>query len=56
VVGAAGVSITDMAVGQTAGTATALMVLSLDRPLSPEVVASLATTPGILDVHQVGGA
>ncbi len=51
--GDAGVSIADMAVGQTRGEGTALMVLTVDRPLDREVLADLASRPGILGVHQV---
>lgn len=56
VLGDAGVSIAHMAVGQTAGAGTALMVLSVDQLLSDEILGSLAGKPGILDVHQVVGA
>jgi D-3-phosphoglycerate dehydrogenase len=54
--GDAGVSITNMAVGQTAGGGTALMLLSTDRPVPLEVLARLATEAGILDLHSVAGA
>ncbi len=52
-VGAAGVSIVNMAVGQTRGGGTALMVLALEQPLSNDVVASLRAADGIIAVHQV---
>ncbi len=54
--GDAGVSISSMAVGQTAGEkGTALMVLATDHPVPFEVIRSLRSTPGILDVHRVHG-
>ena len=54
-VGAAGVSIVNMAVGQTVGTGTALMVLGLAAPLPDEVIDEVRKAPGIIDVHQVSG-
>jgi D-3-phosphoglycerate dehydrogenase len=52
--GSAGVNISNMAVGQTIGArATALMILSTDRPVPPEVLDSLRAMPGLLDVHEV---
>jgi D-3-phosphoglycerate dehydrogenase len=51
--GNAGVSISNMAVGQTTGGGTALMVLSTDRPVPAEVLEALRRAPGILDVHTV---
>jgi D-3-phosphoglycerate dehydrogenase len=53
VVGAAGVSIDNMAVGQTRGTGTALMVLGVDRQLDDEALAAIRNSPGIIDVHPV---
>jgi D-3-phosphoglycerate dehydrogenase len=50
--GAAEVSITNMAVGQTEGGGTALMILSTDRPLSADAFDALRATEGILDLHQ----
>ncbi|MDA8291914.1 MAG: phosphoglycerate dehydrogenase [Actinomycetota bacterium] len=55
VLGDAGVSIANMAVGQTRGGGTALMVLTIDRILGDDVLADLASRAGILGVHQVGG-
>lgn len=52
-VGEVEVSITNMAVGQTAGTGTALMILSTDRQVPRDSLDSLAAKPGILDVHRV---
>jgi D-3-phosphoglycerate dehydrogenase len=52
-IGNAGISISNMAVGQTAGGETALMALSTDRALPHDVVAALRAAPGILEVHQV---
>jgi len=51
--GNAGISINNMAVGQTRGAGTALMVLATDRLLSPDVMASLRAAAGIREVHQV---
>ncbi len=48
--GEAGISITNMAVGQTEGGGTALMVLSTDRQVPRDVVGSLRSQPGILAV------
>jgi len=53
VLGEAAVSIVNMAVGQTSGGKTALMVLATDRAVSEDVLARLAGSAGILDVHQV---
>jgi len=53
--GDAGVSITNMAVGQTLGGGTALMLLSTDRPVPREVLNSVRTVAGILDLHSVSG-
>jgi L-serine deaminase len=55
VVGNAGVSIDNMAVGQTRGTGTALMALGLDRPLDDAALTAIRTAPGIIDVHPVNG-
>ncbi|MDA8380566.1 MAG: phosphoglycerate dehydrogenase [Actinomycetota bacterium] len=52
-IGSAGVSISSMAVGPSAGGQTALMVLSTDRPVPAATVADLRKSKGILDVHQV---
>ncbi|MGA3352405.1 MAG: phosphoglycerate dehydrogenase [Acidimicrobiales bacterium] len=54
--GDAGVSITNMAVGQTSGGGTALMLLSTDRPVPRDVLGRLHTEAGILDLHSVAGA
>jgi D-3-phosphoglycerate dehydrogenase len=54
--GNAGISIVNMAVGQTVGdgpAGTALMVLSTERPATAEVLDTLRATPGILEVHEV---
>ncbi len=58
VLGNAGVSISNMALGQTTGiegelSGTALMVLSFDRPVPDGVLTALRGTPGILDVYAV---
>jgi len=54
--GDAGVSITNMAVGQTSGGGTALMLLSTDRPVPRDVLARLRAAAGILDLHYVADA
>ena len=54
--GDAGVSITNMAVGQTAGGGTALMLLTTDRPVPLEVLGQLRNAAGILDLHYVADA
>jgi D-3-phosphoglycerate dehydrogenase / 2-oxoglutarate reductase len=53
VIGSAGVSIANMAVGQTVGAGTALMVLTTDRVVSAPVLGALRAASGILDVYQV---
>jgi D-3-phosphoglycerate dehydrogenase / 2-oxoglutarate reductase len=54
-VGAANVSIVNMAVGQTRGKGRALMVLALDRALPDEAAAAIAASDGIIEVHRVTG-
>ncbi|MGH9301528.1 MAG: NAD(P)-dependent oxidoreductase, partial [Acidimicrobiales bacterium] len=51
--GHAGVGISSMAVGPSAGATTALMVLSTDRPVAPEVLHELGAQAGILEVHTI---
>jgi D-3-phosphoglycerate dehydrogenase len=51
--GDVGISIVNMAVGQTAGGNTALMVLATDRSVPVEVLDKLRRAPGILDVYEV---
>lgn len=53
VLGDAGVSIADMAVGQTAGTESALMVIATATPVEADVLGRLRATPGINAVYQV---
>ena len=53
IVGAAGVSIVNMAVGQTSGGGTAMMVLALDQPLPEAVVDEIKNSTDILAVYQV---
>jgi D-3-phosphoglycerate dehydrogenase len=55
-IGDAGVSISDMAVGQTLGTGTALMVLAVERPLEAATLSRLRSAAGIHAVYQVFGA
>jgi D-3-phosphoglycerate dehydrogenase len=54
--GDAGVSITNMAVGQTSGGGTALMLLSTDQAVPSDVLARVRKAPGILDLHSLAGA
>ena len=56
VVGEAGVSISNMAVGQSPSGGTALMILATDQPVAPDVVRRLEASDGIVEVHQVGGS
>jgi D-3-phosphoglycerate dehydrogenase len=51
--GAAGVSISSMAVGPDQRTKTALMVLSTEIPTPSEVIAQLRDTDGIQDIHLI---
>jgi len=51
--GSAGINISDMDVGRSPSGVAALMVLSTDQPLPPEVVAELAAADGILHVSTV---
>lgn len=54
--GDAGVSISSMAVGQTAGGArTALMAVATDSPVPDGVIRVLRSTAGILEVHRIHG-
>jgi D-3-phosphoglycerate dehydrogenase len=52
-VGQAGINISDMDVGRSASGVAALMVISTDNPLPPEVVAELRAADGILHVATV---
>ena len=54
VLGEAGLSIANMAVGRSPSGGAALMVLATDRAVPEEVVTRLAASEGILAVHQVG--
>jgi D-3-phosphoglycerate dehydrogenase len=51
--GRAGVNISDMDVGRSSSGVAALMVLSTDEALSPDVVAELRAADGILQVATV---
>ncbi|MGB9113053.1 MAG: phosphoglycerate dehydrogenase [Acidimicrobiales bacterium] len=53
ILGGAGVNIANMAVGQTPGAGTALIVLSTDGVVPAPVLAGLRGAQGILDVYQV---
>lgn len=49
VVAEAGLNIVDLKLGRSAEGGTAMMALSFEQPVPPEVVASLRRTPGILE-------
>jgi len=53
VLGDAGVSISSMAVGPSASSNTALMILSTDRPVPEDALERLRGSAGISDVHTV---
>jgi D-3-phosphoglycerate dehydrogenase len=53
VVGAAGINISDMVVGQTDEGVAALMVMAVDRTPGDEVIAELASRPGIKSVTRL---
>jgi len=53
VLGAAGVSISSMAVGPSATGNTALMALSTDQVVPEPVLAELRSASGVLDVHNI---
>lgn len=54
VLGTAEVNIADMAVGQTEGGESALMVIATSQPTPPEVVDQLRGADGIVSVHAAG--
>ena len=54
-VGQAGVNISDMDVGRSPSGEAALMVLSTDQPVPPEVLTTLRRESGILHVDTVSG-
>ena len=45
----AGCNIVDLKLGRSAEGGTAMMALSFEQPVPPEVAAALRATPGILD-------
>jgi D-3-phosphoglycerate dehydrogenase / 2-oxoglutarate reductase len=49
IVAEAGLNIVDLKVGRSAHGGTAMMALSFEQPIPPEVEAALRATPGILD-------
>ena len=51
--GEAGISISNMAVGQSPSGGAAMMVLSTATAVPTEVVERVAASPGIIDVHRV---
>jgi D-3-phosphoglycerate dehydrogenase len=53
ILGNAGISIKNMAVGQTAGNETAMMVLSTDPVVPEQIIVALGKESGILEVHQI---
>ncbi len=54
VLGVAGVNIADMAVGQTEGGESALMVIATNQPTPPNVVDELREADGVLSVYSAG--
>lgn len=56
ILGGAGISISSMGVGPSDGGGTALMVLSVDQPVSEKLCDQLRDAPGILEVHAVTAA
>ena len=54
-IGNAGVSISNMAVGQSPEGKTALMVLSIDQTVPEATIEALSSSQGILEVHAVEG-
>ncbi len=53
ILGNADISIRNMAVGQTAGGETALMVLSTEQPIAEQLIEAIRKEKGILEVHQI---
>ena len=51
--GAAGISISSMAVGPSHGGPTALMVLATDQDVPTAVADALAANDGIFDLHRI---
>jgi D-3-phosphoglycerate dehydrogenase len=51
--GRAGINISDMDVGRSPSGEAALMVLSTDQPVPPDVLDELRRSPGIIHVHAV---
>jgi D-3-phosphoglycerate dehydrogenase len=56
VLGDAGCNIQNMAIGQSPGGDTALMILSTEQSVPAETLGRLRATEGILDVHALNGA
>jgi predicted regulator of amino acid metabolism with ACT domain len=53
VLGQAGVNIPDFHVGHSPTGEAALMVFSTDQPVPPDVIQTLRSSPGIVEVHLV---
>jgi D-3-phosphoglycerate dehydrogenase len=53
ILGEGGVNIADMAVSRNRQKSRALMVLTLDDPISPELLASIEEEPGLLDPRAI---
>ena len=52
--GNAGVNIADMDVGRAAEPGTAVMLIAPTAPVSPEVIAALRASPGVISVDSLG--
>lgn len=55
IVAKAGLNIVDLKLGRSAQGGTAMMALTFEAAVPPEVVASLGSTPGILDAVALSG-
>jgi D-3-phosphoglycerate dehydrogenase / 2-oxoglutarate reductase len=53
ILGEAGVNIANMAVSRNRPRSRALMVLTLDNPIPPEVLERISAEPGLLDPHAI---
>jgi D-3-phosphoglycerate dehydrogenase len=49
IIAEAGLNIVDLKVGRSASGGTAMMALSFEQPVPPEVVSDLRATAGVLD-------
>jgi D-3-phosphoglycerate dehydrogenase / 2-oxoglutarate reductase len=53
VLGEAGINIANMAVSRNRRSAKALMVLTLDSPISPELLERLSAEPGFVEARSI---